>query len=87
VSDLVFIFCVTGLVFGGTEDVVFSFHILRSQTHFQLYKERRVPFSCFEPPDRIQQQAQKNRLSDAKFNLEMEHNFVVYLDCEYNFIY
>jgi hypothetical protein len=40
-----------GHVFNGTEGVGFSFHVLRSRTHFRRYRERRVPFSCIALPD------------------------------------
>jgi hypothetical protein len=46
----VFLFYAPGLVFGGTEDVVSRFHILRSRTHFRGYRGRRVLFSCFALP-------------------------------------
>jgi hypothetical protein len=44
-------FCVPGLIFGGTEGVRSRFHILRSRTHFQRYRGRRVPFSCYARSD------------------------------------
>jgi hypothetical protein len=50
-SAPVFMFCATRLVFDGTEDVRFRFHILRSRTRFQRYGWRWVPFSCFALPD------------------------------------
>jgi hypothetical protein len=43
-------FCVPGLVFGGTGCGVSHFHVLRSRTHFRQYRGRRVPFSCFMLP-------------------------------------
>jgi hypothetical protein len=46
-SGLDFMFCPTGLVFGGTEGVGSRFHILRAQTCFRRYRERRFSFSCF----------------------------------------
>jgi hypothetical protein len=46
-----FMFCLPVLVFGGTEGVGSRFHILRSRTHFQRYRGRRFPFSCFALPD------------------------------------
>jgi hypothetical protein len=49
-SDHIFMFCATGLVFGGSEGVGSCFHILRSQTRFRRYRGRRVPFSCFARP-------------------------------------
>jgi hypothetical protein len=50
-SGPVFIFYVPGLIFGGTEGVVSSFHVLSSRTHFRQSQVRRVPFSCFMLPD------------------------------------
>jgi hypothetical protein len=50
-SGLVFMFCAPGLIFGGTEGVGSLFHVLCPQTHFRRYRGRRVPFSCFVPPD------------------------------------
>jgi hypothetical protein len=44
-------FCAPGLIFGGTEGVGSSFHVLRSLTRFRRYRERRVPFSHFARPD------------------------------------
>jgi hypothetical protein len=46
-SGPVFIFCASGLVFGGTEGVGSRFHILRVGTSFWRYRGRRVPFSYF----------------------------------------
>jgi hypothetical protein len=43
-SDPVFMFSTTGHVFGGTEGVSSRLHVLRSWTHFQRYRRRRVPF-------------------------------------------
>jgi hypothetical protein len=40
-------FCASRLVFGGTEGVGSRFHVLRSRTHFQRYRGRPFPFSCF----------------------------------------
>jgi hypothetical protein len=37
----------SGLIFDGTEKAKFSFHILRSQTHFERYRGRRILFSSF----------------------------------------
>jgi hypothetical protein len=42
----VFMLCEHRLVFDGTEGVGSRFHVLRSRTHFQRYRRRRVPFSC-----------------------------------------
>jgi hypothetical protein len=46
-SGPVFMFCALGPVFGGTEGVGFSFHVLLSETHFWRYRKHRVIFSCF----------------------------------------
>jgi hypothetical protein len=46
----IFMFCASGLVFGGSEGGC-RFHGLRTQTRFQRYRGRRVPFSCFALPD------------------------------------
>jgi hypothetical protein len=43
--------CAPELIFGGTEGVGSRFHVLCSRTHFQRYRGRRVPFSCFPCPD------------------------------------
>jgi hypothetical protein len=40
-------FCVPGLVFGGTEGVGSRFHVLRALTRFRRYRGRHVLFSCF----------------------------------------
>jgi hypothetical protein len=45
-----FMFCASGLVFGGMEGVGSCFHVLRSQTRFRWYPGRRLPFSCFTLP-------------------------------------
>jgi hypothetical protein len=50
-SGPVFMFCASGLVFGGTEGVGSRFHVLRSRTHFRRYRGRQVLFSCFACPD------------------------------------
>jgi hypothetical protein len=50
-SGLVSMFCVPALFFGGTEGVGSHYHVLSSQTHFQRYRGRRVPFSCFALSD------------------------------------
>jgi hypothetical protein len=52
-SGTVFMFCAPGLAFGGTEDVGSRFYVLRSRTRFRRYRGRRVPFSCFAPPDSL----------------------------------
>jgi hypothetical protein len=59
-SDLVFMFCAPGLVFGRTEGVGSRLHVfggdegvrscinvLRARTCFLLYRGLRVPISCF----------------------------------------
>jgi hypothetical protein len=43
----VFIFCTFRLVFGGTEDIGSSFHVLRYRSRFRRYRGRGVQFSCF----------------------------------------
>jgi hypothetical protein len=50
-SGPVFMFCAPGLIFDGSEGVGSSFHLLRSRTHFQRFRGRRVLFSCFALPD------------------------------------
>jgi hypothetical protein len=50
-SGLVFKFCSPALVFDGTDDVDFHFHVLRALTRFRRYRRRRGPFSCFALPD------------------------------------
>jgi hypothetical protein len=47
----VFLFCSPGLIFGGSEGVRCSFHVLRSQTFFRRYRGCRVAFSCFTLPE------------------------------------
>jgi hypothetical protein len=46
----VFIFCPSGLVFGGSEGVRSRFHILRPPTHYCRCQVRMVPFSCLALP-------------------------------------
>jgi hypothetical protein len=50
-SSPVFMFCASGLVFGGTEGVPSHFHVFRSRTCFRRYRGRRVPFSYFALAD------------------------------------
>jgi hypothetical protein len=50
-SGPVYMFCASGLVFGGTEGVGSRFHDLRGQTRFRRCRGRRVPFTCFALPD------------------------------------
>jgi hypothetical protein len=47
----VFMFCAPGFLYGVTEGIRSRFHVLRSPTHFRLYRGRRVPFPCFARPD------------------------------------
>jgi hypothetical protein len=49
----VFMFCVPGLVFGGTTGVGSRFYVLRSRTRFRRFQGRQVSFSCFALPDRF----------------------------------
>jgi hypothetical protein len=44
-SGPIFMICVPGLIFGGTEGVRFGFHVFRARTRFRRYRWRRVPFS------------------------------------------
>jgi hypothetical protein len=46
-SALIFIFCASGLFFGGTECVRSLFHVLHSHTCFHRCRVHRVTFSCF----------------------------------------
>jgi hypothetical protein len=50
-SGTVLIFGAPILIFGGNSGVGSRFHVLRSRTHFRLYRGRHVPFSCFARPD------------------------------------
>jgi hypothetical protein len=52
-SSPVFMSFTLGLIFVGSVGVITSYHVLCSQTHFRPYRGRRVPFSCFAPPDSI----------------------------------
>jgi hypothetical protein len=51
VSDLIFTFYIPELVFDGTRGVRSHFHVLRTQTRFQLYQGHSVPISCFAHQD------------------------------------
>jgi hypothetical protein len=51
VSGPVFMFCAARVVSRGNEGVGSRFQVLRARTHFQRYRGRRLPFSCFVPPD------------------------------------
>jgi hypothetical protein len=46
-SGPVLMYCAHELVFDGTEGVGSRYHVLRSQTHFQRYRGRRLSFSYF----------------------------------------
>jgi hypothetical protein len=46
-SGPVFMFCVPGLVFCGTEGVGYRFHFVPALTRFRRNRGLRVPFSCF----------------------------------------
>jgi hypothetical protein len=46
-SRHIFMLCVPGPVFGGTDIIGSSFHVLRSRTRFRRYRRRRVSFSHF----------------------------------------
>jgi hypothetical protein len=48
---LVVMFCIPEIVWGGTQGVASSFHVLRSRTRFLRYRGRRVSFACFALPD------------------------------------
>jgi hypothetical protein len=50
-SGPVLTFYEPGLISGGTEGVGSCFHVLLSRTSFRLFRESRVPFSCFALPD------------------------------------
>jgi hypothetical protein len=50
-SGPVFLFCVPGLIFGGTEGIRSRFHVMRSRTSFRRYRGRRVPFLRFALPN------------------------------------
>jgi hypothetical protein len=50
-SGPVFMFCTSGLVFGGAECVGFCFHVLRGRTCFRRCRGRPVPFSYFSLSD------------------------------------
>jgi hypothetical protein len=47
----VFMFCASGLFFGGAEFVGSRFHVLRTRTRFRRYGGRLVPFLCFSLPN------------------------------------
>jgi hypothetical protein len=46
-SGPVFMFYVPGLIYGGSMDVSWRFHVLRTQTRFRRYGGRQPLFSCF----------------------------------------
>jgi hypothetical protein len=43
----VFMFCPSGIIFGGIKGVGCGVHVLRSRTRFRRYRGRRVWISCF----------------------------------------
>jgi hypothetical protein len=45
------IFCAPGYVFGGNKGAGYRFQVLRSRTHFGLYRGCRGSISCFDVPD------------------------------------
>jgi hypothetical protein len=49
-SAPVFMFCVPGLFFCGTERVESRFHVLRFRIRFRRYRGRPFPYSCFPLP-------------------------------------
>jgi hypothetical protein len=51
VSCPVFMFCAPGLDLVGTKGDNSRINVLRAQTRFPRYRERRVKFSCFAIPD------------------------------------
>jgi hypothetical protein len=50
-SGPLFMFCAATLIFGDTQGVRTSFHVLRSRTRFRRYGGYRFQFSCFAFPD------------------------------------
>jgi hypothetical protein len=50
-SVLVFMFYAPGLIFGGTEGIRSSFHVLRSRTHIGRYRGRQIQCSYFALSD------------------------------------
>jgi hypothetical protein len=53
-SGPVFMFCVPGLIFGGTEGVLSLFHVLRPRTYFRRCLGCKVTFLCFARPNWFQ---------------------------------
>jgi hypothetical protein len=45
-SGPIFMFCTSGLIFGGSDGVGSHFLVLRPRTYCRWYRGRRVPFSC-----------------------------------------
>jgi hypothetical protein len=60
-SGPVFLICAPGLVFGGNIGVGSRFYVLRSQTRFQRYRGRRLPFSCFAHSDSFSAEPRASR--------------------------
>jgi hypothetical protein len=52
-SSLKIMFCVPGLIFGGTEGADSRFHFFHARIHFLRYRGIQVPFSCFARPDSL----------------------------------
>jgi hypothetical protein len=50
-SGPVFMFCLPGLVLGGTEGVGSHFHVLRARTRSGRCRQCQISFSCFELPN------------------------------------
>jgi hypothetical protein len=48
-----FIFCASGLIFGGTDGIYSRFHVLPARTSFRRYRGRQVLFSYFCAPELI----------------------------------
>jgi hypothetical protein len=51
VPNIILMFHVSEIIFGGTEGIGSRVHVLRSRAHFRRYVGRRVPISCFAQPD------------------------------------
>jgi hypothetical protein len=65
-SGFVFMLCALGPIFGGTEGVRSSFHVLRSRNRFRHYRGQSIQFSCFAFPNSLSAEA---RASDPIFVL------------------
>jgi hypothetical protein len=69
VSAPVFMFCGSGLFFGGTERIGTHFHVLRSVTRFPRYRGRRLPFTYFARPYSFYQRCGGHRVPFSCFAL------------------